>query len=190
MRKLFGLPLLALAAVLVLAGPLLAQKTKTAIKKPDSPFLPSPQVVVDKMLELAEVKPGEVVYDLGCGKGIIVVSAAKMGANAIGLELDPRLVRDTQANIDRNKVGDRAKVFQRDIFAEDLSGANVIALYVLPEMLVRLIPQLEKLQPGSRIVSHEFAIKGIKPAKVVKMQGPIREHYIFLYRAPLEKEDQ
>jgi precorrin-6B methylase 2 len=188
MNKLLGKTLLAFAAALVLAGPALAQKTETTIKAPDVPFVPTPQVVVDKMLELADVKPGEILYDLGCGNGIIVVSAAKKGAKATGFDVDPQRIRETQANINRNKVGENAKVVQKDIFTQDLSGANIVTLYLLPSLNVKLIPQLEKLKPGSRIVSHEFDMKGVKPDKVVTVQGPIREHTVFLFTVPLKKD--
>jgi len=185
----FTLP--AIAAALVTSG-LAASATaqKTAEKKPDVVFVPTPQVVVDKMLELAEVSPRDIVYDLGCGNGIIVVSAAKKGARAIGFDVDPQRIRETQENIKTNNVSELARVLQKDIFTLDLSGANVVTLYLLPSLNVRLIPQLEKLKPGSRIVSHDFDMKGIKPEKVVKVQGPLREHTVYLWRAPLVKESK
>jgi predicted RNA methylase len=165
----------------------LAQKQTE--KQPDVIFVPTPQVVVDKMLELAEVTPKDVVYDLGCGNGIIVVSAAKKGARAIGFDVDPKRILETQGNIARNNVSDRAKVVKKDIFTQDLSGASVITLYLLPSLNVKLIPQLEKLKPGSRIVSHDFDMKGVKPERVVTVQGPTREHTVYLWRAPLVKEE-
>lgn len=118
-------------------------------KKPDVIFVPTPQVVVDKMLELAEVGPDDVHYDLGCGNGIIVVSAAKKGAQSTGFDVDPQRIRETQENIQKNEVEDRAKVEQKDIFTLDLSDADVITLYLLPSLNVKLIPQLEKLKPGA-----------------------------------------
>jgi tRNA G37 N-methylase Trm5 len=157
-------------------------------KKPDVIFVPTPQVVVDKMLELAEVGPDDVLYDLGCGNGIIVVAAAKKGATSTGFDVDPQRIRETQENIKKNEVGDRAKVLQKDIFTLDLSDVDVVTLYLLPSLNVKLIPQLEKLKPGSRIVSHDFDMKGVKPEKVVKVKGPTREHTVYLWRAPLDKE--
>jgi tRNA G37 N-methylase Trm5 len=179
-------PTLAVALTLLVSQLALAQKT---VKKPDVIFVPTPQVVVDKMLELADVKAGETLYDLGCGNGIIVVSAAKKGAKATGFDVDPQRIRETQENITKNKVSDNAKVVQKDIFTQDLSDANVITLYLLPSLNVKLIPQLEKLKPGSRIVSHDFDMKGIKPEKVVKVDGPTREHTVYLWRTPLVKEE-
>lgn len=191
MKMLLRFTLPAIAAALVtsgLAAPAAAQKS--AEKKPDVVFVPTPQVVVDKMLELAEVSAKDVVYDLGCGNGIIVVSAAKKGARTIGFDVDPQRIRETQENIEKNNVGELARVVQKDIFTLDLSGANVITLYLLPRLNERLIPQLEKLKPGSRIVSHDFAMTGIKPEKVVKVKGPLREHTVYLWRAPLVKESK
>jgi SAM-dependent methyltransferase len=192
MSKSFG-PSPALAAVLVLAIVALVQQTApaqtTTLKKPDVVYVPTPQVVVDKMLELAELGPDDLVYDLGCGDGRIVVTAAKQGARAVGFDVDPDRIKESKDNIARNKVEENAKVLQKDIFTQDLSGANVVTLYLLPSLNVKLIPQLEKLKPGSRIVSHDFDMRGVKPEKVVKVKGPTREHTVYLWRAPLQKED-
>ena len=185
MTKLFRPVLLApLCGVLLFV----ASQATGQEKKPDVIFVPTPQAVVDKMLELAEVGPDDVHYDLGCGNGIIVVSAAKMGATSTGFDVDPQRIRETTENIKKNGVGDKAKVEQKDIFTLDLSGADVITLYLLPSLNVKLIPQLEKLKPGARIVSHDFDMKGVKPEKVVKVKGPSREHTVYLWRAPLDKE--
>jgi len=159
-------------------------------KKPDVVFVPTPQVVVDKMLELAEVKPEDTVYDLGCGNGIILVSAAKKGATAVGFDVDPQRIRETKENIAKNNVGDKASVKQDDIFQQDLSKADVVTLYLLPSLNVKLIPQLKKLKPGARIVSHDFDMQGVKPEKIVKVMGPLREHAVYLWRAPLVTEEE
>ncbi len=159
-------------------------------REPDVIFLPTPQSVVDQMLELAEVDSEDLVYDLGCGDGIIVVSAAKRGAKAIGYDIDPNRIRDTQANINKHNVGDRAQVFQEDIFTLDLSDASVVTLYLLPSLNEKLIPQLQKLKPGSKIVSHDFAMAGVKPTKVVTVPGPIREHTVYLWEAPITVEGE
>jgi predicted RNA methylase len=188
MIRFFGL-LSAFVAGLLLVSPAFAQKTADEPKKPDVIFVPTPQVVVDKMLELAEVDEDDVVYDLGCGNGIIVVSAAKRGAKAIGFDVDSRRIAESRENIKKNNVDDRASVKQQDIFTLDLSEANVVTLYLLPSLNVKLIPQLEKLKPGSKIVSHDFDMKGVKPKKVVTVKGPVRDHTVYLWETPLEKED-
>lgn len=189
----------AVLACLLIPTSAVSQEAATEPKTPDVIFVPTPQPVVDKMLELAEVDAKDLVYDLGCGNGIIVVSAAKRGAKAIGFDVDPQRILETQENIDKNNVGDRAQVMQKDIFTLDLSKANVITLYLLPSLNEKLIPQLQKLKPGSKIVSHDFAMAGVKPKKVVKVkpvaddgtevEGLSREHTVYLWEAPIMVEE-
>ncbi len=166
-----------------------AQDTKKA-REPDVIYVPTPQDVVDKMLELAKVQKDELLYDLGCGDGRIVVTAAKKyGCHAVGYDIDPRRIKESLENVKKNQVEDLAKIEQQDIFTLDLSAANVITLYLLPRLNVRLIPQLEKLKPGSRIVSHDFRMKGIKPDTVVdfKSKDGGGDHQIYLWTTPLKK---
>ena len=154
-------------------------------------YIATPQDVVDKMLELAQVKKDDLVYDLGCGDGRIVVTAAKrFGCRAVGYDLDPRRVKESLENVQKNKVGHLVKIEQKDIFTLDLSKANVITLFLLSRLNVMLIPQLEKLKPGSRIVSHTFAMEGVKPDKVVRLNSSEdkTEHTIYLWTTPLKKE--
>jgi uncharacterized protein (TIGR03000 family) len=160
-------------------------------REPDVVFVPTPQEVVDKMLELAQVKKTDLVYDLGCGDGRIVVTAAKKyGCRAVGFDIDPERVKESKENVKKNKVEDLVTIKEADIFKQDLGQANVITLYLLPELNVKLIPQLEKLKPGSRIVSHDFPMRGIKPKQVVKVKPKDngRERPVYLWVTPLEKE--
>ena len=160
-------------------------------KGPDVIYVPTPQDVVDRMLELAEVKEGDLVYDLGCGDGRIVVAAAKnYGCKAAGFDIDPQRVQESQENVARNQVRDRVTIHQADVFTVDLSQADVVTLYLLPSLNVRLIPQLEKLKPGARIVSHDFDMKGVKPRQVVEVASKEtnRTHKVYLWVAPLELE--
>jgi len=153
-------------------------------------YVPTPQDVVDKMLELAEVKKDDLVYDLGCGDGRIVVTAAKKyGCRAVGFDIDPRRVEESLQNVRENHVGHLVTIEQKDIFTLDLSDADVITLFLLSSLNARLIPQLEKLKPGSRIVSHNFAMDAIKPDKVVKMFSSEDqfEHTVYLWTTPLRK---
>src|SRR5262249_23370970 len=145
------------------AGP-----AEAATRRPDVIYLPTPQEVVDRMLDLAAVTKDDVVYDLGCGDGRIVVTAArKYGCKAVGFDIDPKRVEESLANVRRNKVDKLVEIRQEDIFKLDLSKASVVTLYLLPKLNVKLIPQLKKMKDGSRIVSHSFAMSGVKPDKVV-----------------------
>jgi uncharacterized protein (TIGR03000 family) len=166
------------------------KEEKKPEREPDVIFVPTPQDVVDKMLELAEVKKDDVVYDLGCGNGIIVVTAAKKyGCKTMGFDIDPQRVKESRANVKKNGVEKLATIEEKDIFKLDLSPANVVTLYLLPDLNVKLIPQLEKLKPGSRIVSHDFDMKGVKPKQkvTVKKEDGV-EHTIYLWVTPLKKE--
>ncbi len=161
-------------------------------RRPDVVFVPTPHEVVRKMLDLAKVKKGDVVYDLGSGDGRIVITAAKeYAAHGFGFEIDPELVKQAEANVRLQKVDKLVTIKQADVFTLDLREANVITLYLLPSLNVKLIPQLEKCKPGTRIVSHDFDMKGVTPNQVVKVtpQGPgNREHTVYLWITPLKKE--
>lgn len=172
------------------------------IRKPDVVFVPTPNDVIDKMLELAKVTKDSLVYDLGCGDGRIVVAAAKKyGCRGVGYDIDPKRVKEARENVRKNGVGHLVRIEQKDIFTLDLSGADVITLYLLPDLNVKLIPQLEKLKSGSRIVSHDFNMKGVKPDQVVEMSlkrddkdhdeyYDYGDHTIYLWTVPLNKEEE
>jgi SAM-dependent methyltransferase len=159
------------------------------LHEPDVIYLATPQPLVEKMLELAEVKKDDIVYDLGCGDGRIAVTAAvKYGARSFGWDIDPRRLRESRANAEKNKVQDLVTIELGDIFELDLSKADVVMLYLKPELNFRLIPQLEKLKPGSRIVSHEFAMRGVKPRRVIALPSDDRDHKLYLWVTPLERQ--
>ena len=122
------------------------------------PYVPTPQEVVDRMLELAQVKKGDVVYDLGSGDGRIVVSAAqKYGVRAIGFEIDPERIKESTENIKKAGVGHLVEIRQQDIRTVDLAPASVLTMYLLPEVNLLIRPNIWKqMKPGSRIVSHDF----------------------------------
>jgi precorrin-6B methylase 2 len=167
------------------------QQRERPTRQPDVVFVPTPHEVVAKMLELAQVKKTDLLYDLGCGDGRIVVAAAKKyGCRAVGYDIDPERIQESLENVKKNGVQKLAKIEHRDIFTLDLSAANVITLYLLPSLNVKLIPQLEKLRAGSRIVSHDFNMEGVTPDKIVNVTCAEdgSEHTVYLWTAPLKKE--
>jgi ribosomal protein L11 methylase PrmA len=143
---------------------------------------------------VAEVTKDDVVYDLGCGDGRIVVTAAKKyGCKAVGIDIDPQRVKESLERVKKNKVEHLVTIKEGDIFQEDLTPASVVTLYLLPSLNVKLIPQLKKLKPGSRIVSHSFDMEGVKPEKVIHYEAKDGiTHTIYLWRAPIkvEKEEE
>lgn len=160
------------------------------MREPDSVYVGTPYDVVAKMLNMARVKRSDVIYDLGCGDGRIVVLAAKrFGCRGAGYDIDPQRVKESLANVAHNGVGPLVKIEQEDIFTLDLSEASVIALYLLPDMNIRLIPQLEKLKPGSRIVAQDYGIGGYEPDESINFLSSEdnAEHTVMLYTTPLKK---
>lgn len=136
------------------------------------PFVPTPQEVVDKMIELAGVKKGDTVYDLGSGDGRIVITAAKKGARAVGFEIDGDLVKESRENIRKAGVQNLAEIRQQDILTVDLSPASVVTMYLLPDVNLKLKPNLlSQLKPGSRVVSHAFDMGDWKPDKTERVNG-------------------
>ncbi len=181
--------LLALTPAQTVAQDVKEPSAKKPLRTPDVVYVPTPHEVVEKMLDMAKVEKGAVVYDLGCGDGRIVVAAAKLGAKATGWDINPERIKQAEENVQKNGVEQNAKIILDDIFTLDLSGANVITLYLLPSLNVKLIPQLEKLKSGSRIVSHDFDMRGVKPDQVVPFTGKDgASHTIYLWTTPLKKD--
>lgn len=139
----------------------------------DVPYVPTPQKVVDGMLELADVKSGDVVYDLGCGDGRIVITAAKeYGATGIGVDLNPERIKEANANAVEAKVKDKVKFFEGDLFDFDFSKADVLTLYLLPDVNLKLKPKiLSEMRPGSRVVSHAFTMGDWEPDEKITVDG-------------------
>ena len=163
---------------------------RSSRRAPDVIFVPTPQDVVEKMLELAGVKKEDVVADLGCGDGRIVVTAAKeYGCHAVGYDLDPECVRLAEENVRKAGVAKLVRIEREDIFAVDLSGVTVATLYLGPALNAKLIPQLEKMKPGSRIVSHVFDMPGVQPDQVVSCASTEDEvpRKLYLWTVPLKR---
>ena len=165
-----------------------ARAAKPAAKEPDVIFVPTPQDVAETMLDLARVKKTDVVVDLGCGDGRIVVGAAKKyGCRAVGYDLDPECVRLARAAVKAAGVEDLVRIEERDLFEVDLAGATVAALYLSEKLNARLVPQLNKMKAGSRVVTHVFPIPGVTPDRVKKVTAAEDdvERPVYLYVVPL-----
>ncbi len=143
------------------------------------------------MLELTKVGRDDVVYDLGCGDGRILVAAARTAkARGVGIELDPLLVKQARDEVHRLGLQALVTIREGDLFAADFSEATVVTLYLLPRLNDRLLPKLKGLRPGTRIVSHAFALKGVRPEKVERVRSAdgLTEHAVYLYVTPLRPE--
>ncbi len=186
---------------LSLVATAVAQDEKKAESKDEPPvgkkrtadvvYVATPHDVVAKMLDVAKVTKDDVVFDLGCGDGRFIVTAAKKtGCKGRGYDLDPQRVAESKANAKKAKVDERVEIFQQDIFEVDLTPASVITLYLLPRLNQRLIPQLEKMKEGTRIVCHDFEIPGIKAEKIMSLTSREDgvEHRILFYTIPLKRE--
>jgi hypothetical protein len=158
----------------------------------DAPYFPTPQSVVDRMLQLAKVGRDDFVIDLGSGDGRIVITAAKKyGARGIGIEIEPRLVSEANYYARRDGVGDRAKFIEQDLFETDLRPATVLTLYLFRELNIKLAPRiLAQLRPGARVVSHDWDLGDWPPDHQETMPAPdkavgtSRESKVFLWYVP------
>jgi len=148
------------------------------------PYVPTPPEVVDRMLEIAQVKSGDVIYDLGSGDGRIIIQAAKRyGVKGVGIEIDADLVQKAKDNAFKEKVEHLVEFRAEDALKVDVSPATVVTLYMLPEFNAKLRPIFDKeLKPGARVVSHDFEIQGWVPDKVERIKGDfLHDHTILLF---------
>jgi len=177
--------LVALAAALVLGQ----QSVSTGQSKDDKVtcqiiYVPTPQPVVDKMLDMAKVTKEDIVFDLGCGDGRVVATAAKKyGAKGVGVDIDPERIKDSDKTVEKLGVKNLVEIRQGDALkVKDLERATVVMLYMLDEFMRKLEPIAKKRLPkGARIVSHDFRFPEWQPDQVVEFQGPDRQHTLYLY---------
>jgi hypothetical protein len=140
--------------------------------EPRVPYVPTPQEVVERMLEIAKVGPHDYLIDLGSGDGRIVVTAArKYGTRGFGVDLNPERIRESNENARRAGVTDKVAFYQRDLFETSLAEATVITMYLLPQVNIELRPKLLELRPGTRLVSHDFDMGDWKPDNYIKMDA-------------------
>lgn len=158
----------------------------------NAPFITTADTIVDKMVEVAEITADDVVYDLGCGDGRLVITAAlKHGCRGVGIEIEPDRVAEAKANVKLHGVEHLVEIREQDVFTVDLKEADVILMYLLPWMTKRLVPQFQEMQPGSRIVSHDFGIgdiKYIEPESTyqVPLEGTRETHLVHRWYTPLD----
>ncbi|CAM3735934.1 class I SAM-dependent methyltransferase [Pontibacter korlensis] len=171
--------------LLILFATVFVSAQETMKRTPDVPYVPTRQVVVDAMLKLADVKKDDVLYDLGCGDGRIVITAAKeYGARGTGVDINPERIQEANANAREANVTDKVRFIEGDLFEEDFSQASVVTLYLLPAVNQKLRPILMKqLKPGTRIVSHAFDMGDWEPEQTVEVDGT----KIFLWTIPEKK---
>ena len=159
---------------------------------PEVPYVPTKELVVDKMLEMADVKGTDVLWDLGSGDGRIPITAAKrFGTRGVGVDIDPQRVKEANENARKNNVTDKVRFIEEDLFNVDFSEATVVTLYLLPEVNLRLRPKLlDSLKPGTRIVSHNYDMGNWQPEKVeVVKTADQDDHIVYFWRVPENKNE-
>lgn len=152
-------------------------------RKPDVPYEPSSPRAIAAMLELAQLRPNDVVYDLGCGDGRVVIEAVRQsGAQGVGVDLDPKLIRRASENAVRAGVSERVSFRTEDLFATDLRQATVVMLFLWPEINLRLLPKLlRELPAGARIVSNWHDMGSFQPTRVLTLEAGIKPHRVYLW---------
>jgi ribosomal protein L11 methylase PrmA len=158
--------------VLLTAAAVLAQNRQPK-HEPDVPFVPTPPEVVDEMLKLAKVHKGDVLFDLGCGDGRIVIAAVKQyGIEAYGVDIDPERIEESKANAQKAGVSDKAHFIEGDLFETNIGKASVVTLYLLHSVNLKLKPKLfAELKPGTRVVSNTFSMDDWQPVKTIEADG-------------------
>ena len=184
---------LPLAALLLAVSPLTyAQRYKPDLRNRLAPYVASPQRAVEKMLDLANLKPGEMLYDLGCGDGRILITAAqKYRAKAVGVEISDRLARTAEANVKSSGLENQVKVIRGDFMQIDLSTADVVTLYLMTTANENLRPNLEKyLKKDARVVSYDYPIPGWNPISRNETDPSSlgNRHTIYLYQVPTSEK--
>ncbi len=154
-------------------------------------YVPTEEVVVEKMLDMAKVKKGDLVYDLGCGDGrIVCLAAKKFGAKGVGVDIDPERIKDSIQTMKKYGVNkDQVDIRQGDALkVKDLEKATVVMFYMLPEFMEKLEPQvLKRLKPGTRLVAHDYPFPTMKAEQIVEFKGPSREHTLYMWTVPEKK---
>ena len=175
--------------VLLVAGAIAqtpSPQTTEPLKKPEVPYVPTHESIVDRMLTIAKVTRNDVLYDLGSGDGRIVITAAqRYGTRGVGIDIDPERVREANENAQRAGVTDRVRFIRGDIFDADIRPATVVMMYLLPEVNLRLLPKLRaELAPGTRIVSHNYDLGDWQPQRTLTIPVDGTNHYVHFWVMP------
>ena len=181
------------AALALVATAALAQQP---FKELDTPYVPTPQVVVERMLSMAAVRPGDMLIDLGSGDGRLVITAAKeYGARGFGVDIDPKLVSKSNRAAREAGVADRVRFLRQDLFETDFREADVLTLYLLPDVNIALRPKLlAELRPGTRVVSHDYGMREWQPDAEARVPAPDKsvglrkESMVYLWIVPAKIE--
>jgi SAM-dependent methyltransferase len=168
------------------SGAVTQPEAGTRYRQPDVIYVPTPRAVIDAMLRIAKVQADDVIYDLGCGDGRIVITAAQeYGARGIGIDIDPQRIREANENARQAGVTDRVRFLNEDLFEADISQATVVTLYLLESLNEKLRPKLlRELRPGTRIVSHDFKMGDWEPEQAIEMNG----HRVYFWTVPARGE--
>jgi SAM-dependent methyltransferase len=186
-RKALMIGIALAASACVLGGAL--RRPFQEFHTPDVVYVGTPYDVVSAMLRMARIKKDDLVYDLGCGDGrMVVLAAKKYGCRGMGFDIDPERVSASRENLRRNGVEALVKIVRADLMTLDFREADVLSLYLLPEINEKLVPQFEKLKPGSRLVFHDYGLEGFKPDKTLHVisNEDNMGHTLYLYTTPLQ----
>ncbi len=167
-----------------------ANSTPASDVKLDVPYVPTHEMVVNEMLAMAKVNKDDVLYDLGSGDGRIPITAAKrFGTRGVGIDLNPVRVNEAKRNAENEEVTDKVEFIEGDIFDHDFSKATVLTLYLLPEVNLKLRPKILEMEPGTRVVSHNYHMEDWEPEVTKELKTPDGEiHYVYFWRVPEKKQ--
>ena len=181
-------------AILLLSLSLAVAQSSQPKHEPDVPYVPTTEAAVKAMLKLAEVKRTDIVYDLGCGDGRIVIAAAKeYGAHGVGIDINAARIQEAKANAEKAGVANLVRFEENDLFDADIHEATVVTLFLLNSVNVKLRPKLLKdLKPGTRVISNTFGMGDWKPDKELRVGDPVEgfslSHKLFLWIIPQRSE--
>ncbi len=174
-----------LGLTVLLASPATSQNLLAQEVRLDVPFVPTPYEVIEDMLRFAELKKGDILYDLGCGDGRIVIEAARRaGIRAVGIDIDPERIRESRENARIAGVDNLVEFRRADIFEADFSEATVVTMYLLPDVNIRLRPTILNLKPGTRIISHQFDMDEWQADRMTYVPVDLYVHTVFLWIVP------